>query len=978
VPAAAAALRGLPTPPRPSSLPTALTTLIGREREIDDLEPLLSRRRLVTLIGPGGGGKTRLALEVAHRHPGTVAWVELSPVGDPNLIAHQVLSALGGRSAGQTLAIESVIKLLEAGRCLLVLDNCEHLIEGCALFARAVLHGTTTTSILATSREALGVAGEHVWPVPPLSLPDAARALSDSSEAVALFVERARAVSPRFALDHRNAGAVAEICRRLDGLPLAIELAAARVRALTPEEIARRIGASFKLLASADRAVDPRHRTLEATIGWSFDLLGDEERRLLVRLAVFAGSFTIEAAERICACEGLPAERVLDLLMALVDRSLVQAEPLGEDARYRLLETVRQYAWERLDSAQANELRELHARTFLELAEEAAPHLFGGAASTEWVGRLEADVANLRAALEWALHDPARVDVALRLVAALAWFWFARGSLREGRRAMVRALNMSSSGTPAARAHAAISLGHMAIWQSDDEAVRASMEEGAALLQGIEGDDFWRTYALCGLAIACILEGELEGTMPLLDEAVAAARQRHHAVLPYALFWRARVLGALGETERGLADTDEMLSISRAQDYRPAVAHCLNVAGALLLRAGRPEEAADRLDESLAIHLENRDQLGIARVLEDLARLAARRDEHERAVLFHVAAENLREEIGMPRATLESKRADAFLAACREGLSATDYDRAREQAANLELQQIAAFARDWTAIEESEERVTAMAGEVAAAEAPAGVATADRQDGPAEEPLAILDIRALGATEVRLEGALVEGLWGRPKELLVLLAWHTEGLRREDVGLALWPDASPDKLRNLFHVTLHRLRKCMGARDWVVREGERYRLTQAIPWQLDARRFESAVSDALRRMRRAGDGAEALGAALDLYRGDFLHGESAGDWHFEIKEKLEELWLDANRALAQTSVQSGRDDEAAAALRRLVEHDPVDEEASRALILCALRRGERGEALREYKRLERALEDELGVEPGPETAALYKQLRRSG
>jgi DNA-binding SARP family transcriptional activator len=331
----------------------------------------------------------------------------------------------------------------------------------------------------------------------------------------------------------------------------------------------------------------------------------------------------------------------------------------------------------------------------------------------------------------------------------------------------------------------------------------------------------------------------------------------------------------------------------------------------------------------------------------------------------------------MPRATLESKRADAFLARCRDELSTGDYERAREQAASLELQQVAALARDWTAIEETEERVAAMAGEVAAAEAPSG-APADPPESTPRDRLAILDIRALGATEVRLDGAVVEGLWGRPKELLVLLAWHTEGLRREDVGLALWPDASPEKLRNLFHVTLHRLRKCMGARDWVVREGERYRLTQAIPWQLDARRFESAVSDATRRMRRAGDGADALSVALELYRGNFLHGESAGDWHFEIKEKLEELWLEANRALAQSSIQSGRDDEAAAALRRLVEHDPVDEEASRALILCALRRGERGEALREYKRLERALEVELGVKPGPETAALYKQLRRSG
>jgi DNA-binding SARP family transcriptional activator len=331
----------------------------------------------------------------------------------------------------------------------------------------------------------------------------------------------------------------------------------------------------------------------------------------------------------------------------------------------------------------------------------------------------------------------------------------------------------------------------------------------------------------------------------------------------------------------------------------------------------------------------------------------------------------------MPRATLESKRADVFLAACREQLSPADYDRAREQAASLELHEVAALARDWTALEETEERVAAMAGEVTAAVAPDPVGPGEGAGSTAPAEVATLEIRALGATEVRMEGAVVEGLWGRPKELLVLLAWHPEGLRREDVGLALWPDASPEKLRNLFHVTLHRLRKCMGARDWVVREGERYRLTQEIPWQLDARHFEAAVGEALRRLRRGHDGSETLTAALELYRGPFLHGESAGEWHFEIKERLDELWLEANRAQVRASIAAGREEDAAAALRRLLEHDPVDEDSSRALMACAMRRSERNEALREYRRLERALREELGVEPGPETLAIYKQLRRS-
>jgi DNA-binding SARP family transcriptional activator len=265
--------------------------------------------------------------------------------------------------------------------------------------------------------------------------------------------------------------------------------------------------------------------------------------------------------------------------------------------------------------------------------------------------------------------------------------------------------------------------------------------------------------------------------------------------------------------------------------------------------------------------------------------------------------------------------------------------------------------------------------EPAAAEPSAQLGISNEVASPADEP--ILDIRALGATEVRIEGQPVEGLWGRPKELLVLLAWHPDGLRREDVGLSLWPEASPDKLRNLFHVTLHRLRKSLGKSDWIVRDGERYLLTRSIPWQLDARRFETAVGIALRDLRRGGGGIDALIAALALYRGPFLRGESAEEWHFTVKERLESLWLEATRALARTAAEQGRDEEACAAYRRLVEHDPVDEDASRALIACAIRRGDRTEALREYRRLERALEDEMGVEPGPEVTALYKQLRRS-
>jgi predicted ATPase/DNA-binding SARP family transcriptional activator len=1054
----AAALRGLPTPPRPSSPPTPLTSLVGRGRELDDLELLLASRRLVTLTGPGGAGKTRLALEIARRSSGVVAWAELAPIADPSLIAHQVLTALGGRSGGQSLAIESVIELLGADRCLLVLDNCEHLIEACALFARAILHGCPTTSILATSREGLGVAGEHIWPVPPLSLPEPeARRVGGvpgTSEAVALFVERARAVAPRFELDDRNAAAVAEICRRVDGLPLALELAAARVRALTPEEIARRIAASFKLLASGDRAVDPRHRTLDAAIDWSFELLDDPERLLLVRLSVFAGGFSIEAVERVCAGDGLERERVLDLLIALVDKSLVLApgmvntipslamppaerprtgagspgvvcttpgslgafgaadgaspvrytdglpEPFGGECRYRLLESVRHYGAERLEPAAAAALRERHARVFLELAEAAEPHIFGGAAHETWMRRLEAELANLRAAIEWGLEDPERVEVALRLGASLHWFWFARGRLREGNRVLARALATSAGADQKARAHASIALGQVAIWQGDHEAVRPAMEEGVSLLGDASGDDFWRAYARCGLGIARTMDGEMAGTLSLIDEAVATARRFDRTVLlPFALYWRARVLGAIGELRRGIEDAEEGVVVSRRIGHRPGVAHCLDVGGSLLLASGDAQRAAERLGESFAIHRDNGDLWGLSRVLESLARLALRQDRPQHAIVFHAAAERIRQSIGSPVVAAERVVVDAAIAVCRDRLGVAELERTWSTGSGLDLTELAAVVAESAALATPGAAVASEAGTSGRVERPPRppAEAARPAPVPAQPPESsrVLEIRALGAGEAWLEGAVVQGLWGRPKELLVLLAWHSDGLRREDVGLALWPDAAPEKLRNLFHVTLHRLRKCMGARDWVVREGERYRLSGAISWELDARRFETAATAALRDLRKgvgiAGaaplpgdsprpglDDATVLSDALALYRGDFLEGESAGEWHYDVKERLRELWLEATRELARTLVERGRDGEAAAAFRSLLARDPVDEEASRALMACALRRGERGEALREYRRLERALRDELGVEPGPEVAALYKQVRRGG
>src|ERR671916_1683038 len=383
------------TPERPpNNLPLELSSFVGREKEIVEVERLLEHNRLVTLTGSGGCGKTRLALAVAGElvegFEDGVWVVELAPLADPILVSQAVASVLGVREQPGRSPTEALADHLESKKVLLLLDNCEHLVEACATLAEALLRSCPELRVLATSREALGITGEVAWPVPSLSLPDLRR-LSDIEglpryESARLFVERATTAKPTFALTEQNATAVAQVCYRLDGIPLAIELAAARTKVLPVEEISGRLDDCFRLLAAGGRTAMPRHRTLHATMDWSHDLLPDEERALFRRLSVFAGGFTLEAAESVCAGEDLERGEVLELLSHLVDKSLGVAREVSGEARYRLLETVRQYAREKLsESDEAELLRERHAGFYLALAEEAEPEL-KGERQIAWVG----------------------------------------------------------------------------------------------------------------------------------------------------------------------------------------------------------------------------------------------------------------------------------------------------------------------------------------------------------------------------------------------------------------------------------------------------------------------------------------------------------------------------------------------------------------------------------------------------------------
>ncbi len=461
-----------------------------------EVKRALAMTRLLTLTGTGGSGKTRLALEVARDlvgfYPHGVWLVELAPLNEPALIPRAVAGALGVQERPDEPLINTLVDASSGTTALLVLDNCEHLVRAVASLADALLDACPGLKILATSREPLNVAGEMNRPVSPLGVPDPQReptvSLLEGAESARLFLERARHRNPSFALTPKNARAVAEVCLGLAGMPLAIELAAVRVRALSVEQISERLKDSLKLLTGGGRTATQRQQTLRGTLDWSHELLSEAERTLFGRLSVFAGGWVLEAAEEVGSRGGIEQADVLDLLSGLVDKSLVVVAAAGEGGpRYGMLEPVRQYAREKLEeSGEAGEIVHRHAEFFLALAEEAEPR-FRRPEEATYSRLLEAEHDNMRAALSWSLNggDP---ELGLRLAAALRWFWNARGHLNEGARHLEKALG-GHGGPPAARAGAFYGWGHILRKQSDFERAEACFQQALALYEELRDEE---------------------------------------------------------------------------------------------------------------------------------------------------------------------------------------------------------------------------------------------------------------------------------------------------------------------------------------------------------------------------------------------------------------------------------------------------------------------------------------------------------
>ncbi len=621
-----------------TNLPLQPTTFVGRQQEIDQLLRLLADVRLLTLTGAGGCGKTRLALEVAARalprHPGGVWLVELAALNDSALVARAVALVLGvaeqpGRQLVDVLADALVFRDL-----LLILDNCEHLTAASAALVEHLLGTCPGVRILATSRERLNVAGETVWRVASLSFPtpletsDAgipAAGLSDrlmKSEAIDLYVQRAVSVQSEFRLTDENAPAVARICQRLDGMPLAIELAAARAAVLSPQQIASRLDDCFRLLSGGTRGAPERQQTLRATLDWSYGLLSPREQQVLAGLSVFSGGWTLEAVEAVCAHGDIEPHDVLDLLAQLVDKSLVQVERRGGETRYRLLETIRQYGRERLEEAsQAQGVRSRHRDWYLALAERAEPELWGAEVRL-WLDRLDLEHDNLRAALDWSMATDA--ESGQRLAGSLFLFWERRGYLTEGRswlRGMLARSAVPAGARPAARAKALLGAGYLARDQGDIAAARSWFDESLAIFQEV-GDKWGIGSALRGLGLLAQSEGNCSEARALFEETVSLFRETGHTM---DIGWTLRNLGILAQIEgdyaRANAFFEESLPILRQLGDKTGTGRVLGSLGILARIRGDYGRASALLDESRSLLLAAGDQRGVSMALGALGSL---------------------------------------------------------------------------------------------------------------------------------------------------------------------------------------------------------------------------------------------------------------------------------------------------------------------------------------------------------------------
>lgn len=670
---------------RVGNLPADLTSFVGRRRELAEIRQLQSVARLVTLTGVGGVGKTRLALRAAadqHRAFDAVWLVDLSGLDDPELVTETVAATMGVGDQSEPSPLSALIKALSAQRTLLVLDNCEHLRDACASLADRLLRAVPGLRILATSRQSLGIMGEHQMEISPLALPDRDRPQScralELYDAVCLFVERAAAVVPGFRLTPDNKEAVVELCRRLDGIPLAIELAAGRLRALSVDALVERLGNRYSLLTSGSGTAAPRQRTLHALVKWSYQLLSPQEQALWARISIFPGHFDLEAVEAVCTGDGIEREDVLDLVDALLDKSLLLREEHEGRVRYRTLETLREFGRQRLGGP--DERRSLacrHRDHYLRLVEQAVAEYFGPAQVT-WFIRLRLERAHLRAAMEFSLNEPGETEAGLRMATLLFDpYWIPNAFYSEGRYWLDRFLQVAPQPT-AVRAEALCIDAHLALMQNNRTLGERLVGEGRALAEQL-GDTRILAFASLVSGIGAHQRGDNARAVVLLEEAVEGLTVTGYVLnVVTGLFALAATVGCLGDSDRAKRLFEHGLALAESHGESWIRSWVLTTFAMHEWRQGNNARAAWLARESLRVGRGFGDRLALGTALETLGWILQREGRHAAAARMLGAAEGGCRAAGVTVMWIDHQR--EFHEQCVSALRAKMGDRAFERA----------------------------------------------------------------------------------------------------------------------------------------------------------------------------------------------------------------------------------------------------------------------------------------------------------
>ncbi len=847
---------------------------------------------------------------------------------------------------------------------LLLLDNCEHVRDASSQLVEALLNLAPNLKIVATSREALALPGETTWLVPSLSMPPVAEydtlSVSDLMryDAFVLFADRIKAAQPKFAFGPQNLSAAVRICQQLDGIPLAIELVATKVKMLTLDQISARLDDRLILLTANHRSsVIPRHQTLRATIDWSYDLLSPKEKVLFERLAVFFGGFSLDAAEGVCEGPSIEKGEILMLLSDLIDKSMVVAETEGRtDARYRMLETIRQYAMLKLyNSGETEKIQDAHLDFYRKLALVAEKNLKDRLQTVSWLARLDSEYDNLRTALGWSLASD-KVQQGLQLAGTLGRFWDTRGYLSEALSWLDRLLPKNDINPSVILANALNVAGNLAMSSGDLASAYSHLQRSLAIQRQV-GDQRGISLTLNNLAVVTINQSDYATAHKLLEESATIKRTLTDSVgLAHVLNNLGEVARYEGNDEQAVPLYAESLAIRQALDDKEQASTALYNLGSTYLALGQFKQAAQFLEESLTVAQTLGYRRNIILCIAQAAILASKIGQSALAVKLSGAADTHLEKMGLRMESIDRVEYDRTIALLRNEMDAQAFG---------ELWAMGCAMNTDHAVEQSLNVLVTVKSELD-----------DELPITESRSQSKLQIYALGTVRVLIDGhQLKQSDWTytKSRELFFYFLSHKK-LSKRQIGLDLWPDESTQQLRDNYRAALHCLRRALGSPKWIVFEDEFYAFDGTLDYWSDVENFESLLIQARSPEIKRTEAIQLLTKAVEQYTGDFLADIEVGDWSITQREELHRLYLDSGLTLVQMLFDDARYSEAAEICRTLINSDNYVEAAHYALIRCYARLGGRSKALQQYYTLVGILQDDLRLPPSPELTVVYAHL----